>query len=402
MINAPSPSLHTKLKTGALTVVFVFYALFFAYTLYFYFSQIDGIHETIGSERLGRDFINFWHGGHLAASGLGAEAFDGGFYRQNLIKNFGEPLGDYFFGYPPHSFFFLIPFGVLPYRLAFTLWIFGGLTSYLWASRQFLLSWQALLVLMIAPASLICGLGGQTGFWTAGLLIGGLACLERRPVLAGILFGILTVKPQLGVLLAVALLAGGYWRVIISASVTTLLLGLASLTVFGLTPWVQFINDAMPRVGDVIRRDYGIFDYMVHTPFKFLINLDIGEGAALGFQLSYALPALLVTIWTFRQPGQLPLKAAILCMTTLLFSPYIAIYDMTIMSFAVMVFITNRGWNHIGWIALMLLLLVLSLPLTGSFASYVDIPLSIAVMPIFLFMLIRDLRSAVGVRVTTT
>ena len=67
---------------------------------------------------------------------------------------------------------------------------------------------SGLLFLAVAPGVAVCVFFGQNGFYTAALLIGGLMCLDRRPVLAGVLFGILTIKPQLGLLLPVILLLG--------------------------------------------------------------------------------------------------------------------------------------------------------------------------------------------------
>ena len=55
------------------------------------------------------------------------------------------------------------------------------------------------------PPVFLCLMQGQTGLLAAALLGGGLLALRPRPVLAGVLFGLLTVKPQLGLLLPFAL-----------------------------------------------------------------------------------------------------------------------------------------------------------------------------------------------------
>ena len=55
---------------------------------------------------------------------------------------------------------------------------------------------------------------GQNGFLTAGLLGAALLSLPRRPLLSGILFGLLAYKPQFGLLIPVALLVAGQWRAI--------------------------------------------------------------------------------------------------------------------------------------------------------------------------------------------
>ncbi len=61
-------------------------------------------------------------------------------------------------------------------------------------------------------AVFINAVGGQNSTWTAALSGSGLSLLERRPLLAGGLLGLLIYKPQLGLLIPVALLAGRHWR----------------------------------------------------------------------------------------------------------------------------------------------------------------------------------------------
>jgi alpha-1,2-mannosyltransferase len=50
------------------------------------------------------------------------------------------------------------------------------------------------------PGALITMAHGQNGFRTMALLGGALMLLERRPIFGGVLFGLLSYKPQFGVL----------------------------------------------------------------------------------------------------------------------------------------------------------------------------------------------------------
>jgi hypothetical protein len=69
------------------------------------------------------------------------------------------------------------------------------------------------LLWLAAPPVFFNVMYGQTGFLTGGLIGLGLVLLGRRPILAGILVGLASVKPHFGVLIPLALIAGGYWRV---------------------------------------------------------------------------------------------------------------------------------------------------------------------------------------------
>jgi len=74
-------------------------------------------------------------------------------------------------------------------------------------------------------------------------LIGGaLALLDRRPTAAGILFGCLAYKPQLGLLISLVLALTGRWRVIVSATATVAVLTLVTTAIFGLEPWRAFLG----------------------------------------------------------------------------------------------------------------------------------------------------------------
>jgi hypothetical protein len=74
---------------------------------------------------------------------------------------------------------------------------------------------------------------GQNQFLTASLVGGVFLTLERRPALSGILLGLLSYKPQLGVLFPVALAFGGYWRVFGWACASTMFWTILSGAIFG-------------------------------------------------------------------------------------------------------------------------------------------------------------------------
>ena len=61
-----------------------------------------------------------------------------------------------------------------------------------------------------------------SGFLIGGLIALGLTLLSSRPWLAGLLIGLASVKPHFGVLIPLALVAGGYWRSFFSAALTVI------------------------------------------------------------------------------------------------------------------------------------------------------------------------------------
>ncbi|HEY2132320.1 MAG TPA: glycosyltransferase family 87 protein [Acetobacteraceae bacterium] len=98
--------------------------------------------------------------------------------------------------------------------------------------------------MILCPAAAVTATQGQNALLTAALLIGGFRLLPGRPILAGALLGLLTIKPQFWLLAPVALIAARHWRALGAAVATSLLLAGASAAVFGLDVWCIWIETA--------------------------------------------------------------------------------------------------------------------------------------------------------------
>src|SRR6516165_80689 len=150
---------------------------------------------------IGRDFVNTWLGGQIALTGDPGAYFGPDAYNGLLAERFGP-------SYPRHIW-------------SYVLYTLIGLITYLAVACEGRRpSAQELLLLILAPAVIVNIWCGQTGFFVAALLIGGLISLDRRPILAGVLFGLLCIKPQLGLLIPLMLALTGRWRVIVAAAAT--------------------------------------------------------------------------------------------------------------------------------------------------------------------------------------
>jgi hypothetical protein len=139
----------------------------------------------------------------------------------------------------------VLPFGLVPWIVSyagFQALTFAGMAASLRAwvpgDKRF---WIVLGGVVLSPAAAYTLGAGQNSFLSAALLLGGVALLGQRPIAAGILLGLLVYKPQLGLLLPVALVAAGAWRAFASAAVTVVALFAISLAVPGLAIWQGFI-----------------------------------------------------------------------------------------------------------------------------------------------------------------
>jgi hypothetical protein len=323
------------------------------------------------------DFISFWAAGHLALAGQAASAYDFGIHHAVEVAAVGHDFPGYFSWYYPPTFFFVAaPLAVLPYLPALGAWIVAGLAGFLAAIRLVLPRREAVIFAAAVPVVVWNISSGQNGFLSAGLMAAALAVIDRRPVVAGILIGCLTYKPQFGVLIPIALACGGYWRAFLSAAVTSLVLAGLSLAVFGLDAWVAFLN-SIPVAYRTILVDNLIGAEKLQSVFGLVRFL--GGSADLAWVAQYAVtvPVTLFVAWVWWRPYPTDLKAAALAAGTALVTPYALIYDLVILIVPV-AFLARTGLSRGEAIAslvasLFLLVFVVS---TGA----VGLPASVIVM----------------------
>ena len=165
-----------------------------------------------------------------------------------------------------------------------------------------------MLFLAVAPGVAICVFFGQNGFYTAALLIGGLLSRDRRPVLAGVLFGILSVKPQIGLLLPVILLLERRWVTIVSAAVTVAVLVAATAMLFGWNVWLEFWQKVVPQQQWLTEHGGGLLFAMVSSVYYGGRLVDLPSASTGRCKGWLAVPALAAVVWTYwkrRRSGTL-------------------------------------------------------------------------------------------------
>jgi len=163
---------------------------------------------------------------------------------------------------------------------------------------------------------------------------------RRRPAAAGILLGMLSYKPQLCVLVPVALLAARRWQALAWMIGTTVLMALASLAVFGLEFWVQFFEMARERSGpEFAALMFQHVSTFITTILVASRLLGLPSSLANLVHLAGALAAVIVVWRAFSRHELSDEATAVLAAGTLLVSPYLINYDLLLlMPAALMVF----------------------------------------------------------------
>lgn len=322
---------------------------------------------------IGRDFVNTWLGGQVALTGDPGAYFELRAYNNLLAEKFGATYPLHIWSYPPHLLLFTWPFGLMPYMAAYLLYTALGLATYVAVVSEGDRRADHLLLLVVSPAVVVNTWCGQNGFWVAALLIGGLTQLDRRPHLAGVLFGLLSVKPQLGLLLPLMLLMTGRWRTIAAAAATIVVLVAAAAIAFGPQVWTAYVNDAMPTQSRVFLRDFEHF--MVHMPTAFM-NMRIAGFSlttAAWTQALFSVAAVAAVIWTFWRRRDRELSNALLVTATFVVTPYYFNYDMVVFGWVILTLFKrsdNDAWDYA------LMLAVWAVPFLTVPIGMAGIPLS--------------------------
>jgi alpha-1,2-mannosyltransferase len=200
-----------------------------------------------GVPRISGDFVSFWTAGQLALEGHAADAYQmvPHFLKQKAVH--GDPNWPYLaFFYPPFFLLLCAGFALLSYLPALCLWLVTSCFCYVAALRALLpkglRAGEPVWVLLLGyPAVMVNAGFGQNGFLSTALLGGAAVWLDRRPVLAGMCFGCLAYKPQLGIIIPLALAVAGRWRCFAAAGATVLAMAAAATLAFGTDIWPQFI-----------------------------------------------------------------------------------------------------------------------------------------------------------------
>jgi hypothetical protein len=189
------------------------------------------------------DYVNVWAAGKLALEGHPALAWDWAVHKQVQVEMLGRDyVGDYAWHYPPPFLFVAMALAQLSYAAGLVVWAAASFVPYLAMMRGLFGQRFGILAGAAFPAVVANTMAGQNGFFTAALVGGTLVLMPARPILAGICLGLLSYKPQYGLLFPLALIAAGQWRTFIAAGVTTAALALSSWLAFGTESWQAFFH----------------------------------------------------------------------------------------------------------------------------------------------------------------
>jgi hypothetical protein len=280
------------------------------------------------------DFGWIWLTGRFAVSSDPSRVYDDAAFAAAALARFGAHGCLLFRGldYPPVLLFFTYPLGLLPYFWAFALWNAVTLILYLTAVGLIVRHWTAIIMALTpfaVPASIALG---HNGLFTAALIGLALYDVERRPWRAGLALGMLTYKPQFGLLFPLALVASRNWRALFGAAGSSAILGGAATLAFGLRTWPSFVTSLFGRNGS-LSPGAGV-ELRLQSIYGMAHWLGAGTWTAWAAHLTAAavVASAVAAVWAW--PIRYRLKASLLCAGSVTVSPYVLPYDLSILSIA--------------------------------------------------------------------
>ncbi|MGI8525480.1 MAG: glycosyltransferase family 87 protein [Pseudolabrys sp.] len=282
---------------------------------------------------IGRDFLNIWMYGVASSLPDPGQWYDPRIYQRALASFLGDGYPGQNWSYPPSLLLLAAPFGRLGYLPALACWTLIGVAIYAVAVFRRFAGWRALVAALCAPAAIFCIISGQSSLITAAMLLGIFALLDRRPLVAGVLIGLLTLKPQLGILFPVMLIASSRWRVFTAAAVIALALAALSAALFGPQAWIDFVMRGLPVQNIVLADPERIATPFYPTLFMNLRGIGVTYQTAMAVQIVVAFGAAAIVAWAFRARAQDRIAADPRQLAALFFAcsiaavPYLLSYD---------------------------------------------------------------------------
>jgi alpha-1,2-mannosyltransferase len=283
----------------------------------------------LGGAPLFYDFSVFYQAGSLANAGHASDAYDDGKMIAAERAAFPGSTLRLPWNYPPTFQVMLMPLGALPYTPAWLIWSCGLYGFYALLARSLVRETDKLWFLLLAPGTAVNLFFGQNGILSVVLMGGGVLLLRSRPVLAGVMLGLMAYKPQFALLVPLALLFGREWRAFAAAAISQAALMMLSVIVIGTEPWLAFLHKiAQPSaVFSSSSSDWRA----IPSILIFARSIGLGAGASSLCHWTVAALAAAGALWIWHKTKDGPTRAAVLAAATLLVTPYLRAYDLALL-----------------------------------------------------------------------
>jgi alpha-1,2-mannosyltransferase len=308
----------------------------------------------------GTDWMVFYGAVKSALSGHLSLIMNGDDFTAYLNRSFGDwlsvPLEFRPWFYPPSFLVLLLPFaplGLVGSYVAFQLTTGGLLAAALDnGGRDAAVSRYVIAAVLISPAASNNIVDGQCAFLIGALMVSGVRLIEARPILAGVLLGLLSFKPQFFLLVPFVLLALNQWRSLIAAVCSALALVLLSALIFGIDLWTWWVPQAVANLTSPDPKWVAYGRIWGHSVWACAVLLGFPDRLASLLQLSALAGGAAATFIAFRSSLANDKKLCILLAASVLAAPHSGPYDALLLVVAVALWLAGEAGtpNRLHWL----------------------------------------------------
>jgi hypothetical protein len=278
------------------------------------------------------DFSAFYQAGTFANQGHAAAAYDDARMIAAEHAAFPGTILRLPWNYPPTFQLALMPLAALPYLAAWLAWSLATFGLYAVTTRQ-LFEPRRFCLVALAPAAPMNLMMGQNGLLTTAMMGMGVLLLPRRPILAGVVLGLLAYKPQFAVVAPLALLAGREWRALAAAAISQTAIMALAAAVLGVDVWIAFAHKAIQPAAVFTSSSSSWRTIPSIMVFARTLGLPAVTSSVLHWTMAAFAAAGALWIWTRSEDAHL--RVGGLAAATLLVTPYLRTYDLVLLSLAI-------------------------------------------------------------------
>jgi hypothetical protein len=290
------------------------------------------------------DFLAVHVAGQMALRGQAAGAYNLEVLHRAQSAFIGHDFPGFLgWHYPPLFLIVAALLATLPYAAAFLVWVIATATAFV-ALLVRIAGARAAWMGMALPPALASAMVGQNGFFTAALFAGFLLLLPSAPLAAGLVAAVLSYKPQFGLLIPVALVAGGHWRAFWAAALS-IAAWVCACALVAPSALAAFLH-ALPQTAQLVLGEGSVGWSKLASTFG--LARSAGSSAEDAWLLqgiaTIATAALVAHVWRRRQVDFAP-KAALLATASLLATPYVYFYDLVVLAIPLAFFWRQRTFD---------------------------------------------------------
>ncbi|NTV89093.1 MAG: DUF2029 domain-containing protein, partial [Clostridiales bacterium] len=313
----------------------------------------------------GIDYADYYTAGQMVISGDISNIYNEPIHHKNLESTLGRTIPfDLAWVYPPTFLLAIAPLAYLPYHASLALWLTLTFGLAFFAIYKLLPKFKYLAFLVLGFPGVFMNLKwGQNGFLNTALIGFGIYFVEANPVLAGLMFGLLTYKPQIAFFPLLLLLFSKKWRVLLWSGIFAAISAVLSGLVFGFGSWLNFLNSLTNSSNRFLT--WETYSNINTSLYSFLRYLGNDKTAAYIILAIINVAVLFLSCWVWRKSKNFALKGSVMVLGIPLLMPYFLQYDLSLLSIPLVLLAYDSIVNEHATFEMILLEILFFMPMVN-------------------------------------